>query len=388
MHSGCHHPLLLARKQWLSPLAPSRLRVERGCRPRDDGLGGKWRLHGDAIRSSICSTERLRGKTSMATVIDTPRSARTPYQGWEKQWIDGAWRTGRSRRVVKDVDPFTGETLVEIAGADAQDVDDAYLGARNAQRGWAAALPGQRASILRGAAEIMEARREEIVSWLVKESGSTRVKARLEWESTHAIMLEAATMPYLVEGRALPGDVPGKECRVYRQPVGVVGIISPWNWPLHLTARSVGPALAVGNAVVVKPASDTPVTGGLLLARMFEEAGLPPGVMSVLVGAGSEIGDAVVLHAVPRVISFTGSTAVGRQIARHAVEAPIMKRLELELGGNTPFVVLSDADMDHAVDAAVFGKFLHQGQICMAINRIIVDETVYEDFVARFTDRV
>jgi aldehyde dehydrogenase (NAD+) len=120
----------------------------------------------------------------------------------------------------------------------------------------------------------------------------------------------------------------------------------------------------------------------------LEEAGLPPGVMNVVVGAGSEIGDAVVLNAVPRVISFTGSTAVGRQIAHHAVDAPMMKRLELELGGNSPFVVLRDAELEHAVDAAVFGKFLHQGQICMAINRIIVDETVYEEFVDRFTDRV
>jgi aldehyde dehydrogenase (NAD+) len=289
---------------------------------------------------------------------------------------------------VKDLDPFTGETLVEITGADARDVDDAYQGARIAQRAWAAALPSQRSSILRGVARIMETRREEIVEWLVKESGSTRVKAQLEWESTHAIVLEAATMPYLVEGRVLPGDVPGKECRVYRQPVGVVGIISPWNWPLHLTARSVAPALAVGNAVIVKPASDTPITGGLLLARMFEEAGLPAGVMSVLVGAGGEIGDAVVLHDVPRVISFTGSTAVGRHIARQAVEAPILKRVELELGGNSPFVVLSDAELEQAVDAAVFGKFLHQGQICMAINRIIVEEILYEDFVGRFTDRV
>jgi aldehyde dehydrogenase (NAD+) len=324
----------------------------------------------------------------MATMIDMPRSIRTAYGAWDKQWIGGVSRTGRSQRVVKDVDPFTGETLVEIPGADVRDVDDAYQGARSAQHDWAAALPSQRASILRHAAEIMEARRDEIVSWLVKESGSTRVKARLEWESTHAIMLEAASMPYLVEGRVLPGDVPGKECRVYRQPVGVVGVISPWNWPLHLTVRSVAPALAVGNAVVVKPASDTPVTGGLLLARIFDEAGLPPGVLSVLVGAGSEIGDAVVLHAVPRVISFTGSTAVGRQIARNAVEASIMKRVELELGGNSPFVVLSDADLERAVDAAVFGKFLHQGQICMSINRIIVDQSVYEDFVHQFRDRV
>jgi aldehyde dehydrogenase (NAD+) len=201
-------------------------------------------------------------------------------------------------------------------------------------------------------------------------------------------MLESAAMPYLASGRILPGDVPGKECRVYRQPVGVAGVISPWNWPLHLTARSVGPALAVGNAVVVKPSSDTPVTGGLLLARMLEQAGLPPGVLSVIVGSGSEIGDAFVSHPIPRVISFTGSTAVGRGIARLAAEAPVMKRVELELGGNTPFVVLGDADLDQAVEAAVFGKFLHQGQICMAINRLIVDEALYDKFVERFTERV
>jgi aldehyde dehydrogenase (NAD+) len=144
----------------------------------------------------------------------------------------------------------------------------------------------------------------------------------------------------------------------------------------------------VGNAVVVKPSSDTPITGGLLWARMFEEAGLPAGVLSVLVGAGGEIGDAFVQHPIPRAISFTGSTAVGRRIARLAAEAPIMKRVELELGGNTPFVVLGDADIDQAVAAAVFGKFLHQGQICMAINRIIVDQDLYEPFVERFTERV
>jgi len=174
----------------------------------------------------------------MFTFIDAPTAKRAAHQSWDKQWINGSWRTGKSRHVVKDVDPFTGETLVEIPAADTQDLDADYRGARTAGRACAAELPAQRASVLRGVAAIMEARREEIVSWLVRESGSTRVKARLEWESTHAIMLEAASMPYLVEGRILPGDVPGKECRVYRQPVGVVGIISPWNWPLHLTARS------------------------------------------------------------------------------------------------------------------------------------------------------
>jgi aldehyde dehydrogenase (NAD+) len=175
---------------------------------------------------------------------------------------------------------------------------------------------------------------------------------------------------------------------VYRKPVGVVGVISPWNWPMQLTNRSLAMALAVGNAVVVKPASDTPVTGGLLLARLFEEAGLPAGVLSVLVGSGSEIGDAFVTHAAPRVISFTGSTPVGRRIAKLTAEATILKRLELELGGNSPFVVLDDADLERAAEAAVFGKFLHQGQICMITNRFIVDATVYDEFVERFVARV
>ncbi|HBZ29118.1 MAG TPA: aldehyde dehydrogenase, partial [Nitrosomonas nitrosa] len=210
----------------------------------------------------------------------------------------------------------------------------------------------------------------------------------LEWKAVHGVLLEAATLPYLVEGRILPADIPGKESRMYRKPVGVVGVISPWNWPLQLTVRSAAPALAVGNAVVVKPASDTPITGGLLLAKIFEEAGLPPGVFSVIVGAGSEIGDAFVTHPAPRVISFTGSTPVGRNIAKLSAESSVLKRLELELGGNGPFVVLQDAELEQAVEAAVFGKFLHQGQTCMSINRFIVDERVHDEFLERLANRV
>lgn len=241
---------------------------------------------------------------------------------------------------------------------------------------------------MRRAASIMERRREEIIDWIIRESGGTRLKATLEWAAVYADFGEGAAVPYRVEGRILVGDVPGKECRVYRRPVGVVGVISPWNWPFQLTARSVVPALAIGNAVVLKPASDTPVTGGTLIAKILEEAGLPPGVLNVTIGAGSEIGDAFVLHPAPRVISFTGSTPVGRHIARLAVESPIIKRVELELGGNSPFVVLDDADLNQAVDAAIFGKFLHQGQICMITNRFIVDQAVYEDFLHGFVQRV
>lgn len=317
---------------------------------------------------------------------ETSRSAR-PYSGFDRQPIAGAWRHGRGNAVNRDHDPFSGAVLVEIPQADREDLGAAYAFAAKAQPDWASRPPSERAAVMQRAAAIMEARQAEIVSWLIQEAGSTRIKAELEWQSVHAVMLEAAMAPYLVEGRILPADIPGKECRVYRKPVGVVGVISPWNWPLQLTSRSIAPAMAVGNAVVVKPASDTPVTGGLLLARIFEEAGLPPGLLSVVVGAGREIGDAFVTHPIPRVISFTGSTPVGRNVAKLAADAPIMKRVDLELGGNGAFVVLDDADLDRALEAAVFGKFLHQGQICMITNRFIVEDGIHDSFLERFAQR-
>ncbi|MDB6031506.1 MAG: Aldehyde dehydrogenase [Verrucomicrobiales bacterium] len=310
------------------------------------------------------------------------------FSGLDEMPIGGKWRHGRSQRVNCDKNPYNGETLVEIPQASREDLEEAYRKAKEAQKSWGAKLPGDRSAVMRRAASIMEARREEVIDWLIREAGSTRIKASLEWDSVHSVMFEAAMLPYMVQGKILPADVPGKESRVYRHPVGVVGVISPWNWPLQLTARSLFPALAVGNAVVVKPASDTPVTGGLLLAKILEEAGLPESVLSVIVGAGSEVGDAFVTNLIPRVISFTGSTPVGRHIGRLAAEATILKRVDLELGGNSPFVVLDDADLEQTVSAAVFGKFLHQGQICMIANRFIVDDAIYDDFVGAFAERV
>jgi aldehyde dehydrogenase (NAD+) len=301
--------------------------------------------------------------------------------------IGSEWRLGQMP-ALKDCNPYTGEVIVEIPQADRSDIDDVYAAATRAQDAWASELPSTRGDILRAAADILEIRRDEIVSWLIRESGSTRLKANLEWASSHAMLLWAASDSHLANGRLLPTDIRGKESWVDRKPVGVVGVISPWNWPLHLSARSVAPALAVGNAVVLKPASDTPVTGGLLLGKIFEEAGLPAGLLNVVIGAGDSIGEAFVTHPTPRVISFTGSTQVGRRIGELAAKASIIKRVDLELGGNGPFVVLDDADLDHAVEAATFGKFLHQGQICIAINRIIVDESVHDEFLDRFVARV
>jgi aldehyde dehydrogenase (NAD+) len=302
--------------------------------------------------------------------------------------IGGEWRGGSAGTSYADVDPFTGETLTEIGQADAADVDAAFSATAAAQRGWAATMPGERAEILRRAADILTSRRAEVIDWLIRESGSVRMKAELEWGAVRAILLEASNLPNRAWGRILPGDIPGKEHRIYRKPVGVVTVISPWNWPLHLSTRSVAPALALGNAVVLKPASDTAVSGGLLLARILEEAGLPRGVLSVIIGDNAVIGDRVVLHAASRVISFTGSTPVGRHIAGLAATGPTLKKAQLELGGNNPLVILDDADLDQAVRIAVFGRFLHQGELCVSANRIIVAEELHDAFVEAFVERV
>lgn len=306
------------------------------------------------------------------------------YTDLELLPLAGKWREGSSGDTQADHDPWNGETLLQIRLANRDDLDQAYAAAITAQRRWAAEPPATRAAVMRAAASVLQDRKQEITGWIVRESGGTVAKAELEWDLVRKGLWEAASLPHHIEGSILQSDVPGKESRVYREPVGVVAVISPWNFPMQLSNRSVAPALAVGNAVVLKPASDTPVTGGLLLARIFQEAGLPDGLLSVVVGSGDEVGDAIVEHPVPRVVSFTGSTAVGARIAERAG----IKQLALELGGNGPLVVLADADIDRAVDAAVFGSFFHQGQICMIANRLIVDATIHDRFVEKLVGRV
>jgi aldehyde dehydrogenase (NAD+) len=320
----------------------------------------------------------------------TSTSPATPkrYSGFNAQYIAGKWRPGTQGSKRIDTDPYSGETLVEIPMANTEDLDEAYAAAAKAQVSWAGLMPAERAAVMLSSLAIMESRREEIVDWLIRESGSTVYKAQLEWQYLHSITREAATFPYRVDGHILPIDEPWKESRAYRQPLGVIGVISPWNFPAYLSHRSIGPALALGNGVVVKPAADTPVTGGLLIAKIYEEAGLPPGLLNVVVGPVQEIGDAFTLHPIPRLISFTGSTKVGRRVGELAMSGPAMKRVALELGGNAPSVVLDDADVGYAVRANVIGRFLHQGQICMSTNRIIVDAKIYDEFVDQFTTHV
>ncbi|WP_280769652.1 aldehyde dehydrogenase family protein [Salipaludibacillus daqingensis] len=307
-------------------------------------------------------------------------------KNFAKQYINGQWKDGSSEKTLKNINPYNEDEIFEMNSASDKDLDAAYQAAADVQQTWAKTLPAEKQQLLDRVSQIIDERKEEIINWLVKESGSTHIKAELELSVAQRIIKESASFPYRMKGQIMASDIPGKENFVYKNAKGVIGIIGPWNFPFHLSMRSVAPAIATGNTVVLKPASDTIVTAGTLIADIFEEAGAPNGVINVIAGRGSEIGDAFVQHPIPKVISFTGSTEVGRHIAKQAGEH--IKETALELGGNNVLIVTEDADLEAAAESAAFGKFMHQGQICMSINRILVNQNVHDSFVELFKKKV
>ncbi|MFF5435553.1 aldehyde dehydrogenase family protein [Streptomyces griseofuscus] len=303
-----------------------------------------------------------------------------------QQYIDGEWRPGSGSWDVIDFNPYDDEKLASITVATVDEVDQAYRAAERAQKAWADTNPYARRSVFERVLRLVEDREREIADLITAELGGTRVKAGFELHLAKEFLRESVHLALRPEGRILPSPGEGKENRVYRVPVGVVGVISPFNFPFLLSLKSVAPALALGNGVVLKPHQNTPIAGGTLIARLFEEAGLPAGLLNVVVTDIAEIGDAFIEHPVPKVISFTGSDQVGRHVA--TVCAANFKRSVLELGGNSALVVLDDADLDYAVDAAVFSRFVHQGQVCMAANRVLVDRSVADEFTEKFVAKV
>jgi aldehyde dehydrogenase (NAD+) len=307
------------------------------------------------------------------------------YEQWNKQFINGEWREGNGQTVYADKNPYNEETLAEIRLASVEDIDEAYRSAQKAQQEWKKVNAYQKVAIIEKAIELVKERREELLKILVEENGASHTKANIEIDAAIGIMKEAATFPLRMQGKIMPSVIPGKENRIYLDPAGVVGIISPFNFPFHLTMRSLAPALATGNGVVLKPDLQTMISGGLFIGKIFEDAGIPKGLLNVTVCSSSEIKDAFVEHPIPQIISFTGSTRVGRHIGelcgRH------LKRVALELGGNNAMIVLKDADIERAASSAAFGKFLNSGQICMSLNRIIVERPVYDAFLKAFVDK-
>ena len=306
------------------------------------------------------------------------------YNKMNLQFIDGNWRKGNSSSQVESINPYSQESYAVFQAASLDDINEAYQSAEKYQVDWATMNPFQRNQIMRKVTDIMEERKDELIDILVNESGSTVMKAQQEVELSIAIVRLAADFPFAMETITNQSMIPGKTNHLIRKPLGVVSVIGPFNYPMYLAMRSVAPALATGNTVVVKPSSSTPVSGGTVLGKIFEEAGLPKGVLQVLIPKTSEIGDAFYEHPIPKMISFTGSTAVGSRIGE--IAGKNIKETILELGGNNAFVVLDDADIDKAVQGALFGSFLHSGQICMAVNRIIVDRTVIDEFSEKFVE--
>jgi benzaldehyde dehydrogenase (NAD) len=296
---------------------------------------------------------------------------------WEGQVYSGGWTEAAGGTAVI-VEPATGAELGTVGVATAADVARASQAAAAAQREWAATPFLARAAVLRKAGALIEEHADELHQWMIRETGSIPGMVGFATHVASQECYEAAAIASRPIGEILPSEQP-RLSLLRRAPVGVVGVISPFNAPLILSTRSVAPALALGNAVVLKPDPRTPVSGGFILARVFEEAGLPDGLLHVLPG-GAETGSALVADPRIRVVSFTGSTAAGRKVA--ALGAEHLKRVHLELGGNSALVVLDDVDVDQVVSVGAWGSFLHQGQICMTAGRHIVHESVADAYVS------
>ena len=301
---------------------------------------------------------------------------------WRGRVYSGGWKRAAGGEAAV-VEPATGAELGKTGIATVADISAATTAAAAAQPAWAALPYTERAAILRRAGDIWKANAAEIEQWSIREGGKIPPAAQFETHVATEEVFEAATLPTRPVGDLLPSEQPHLSF-IERVPVGVVGVIAPFNFPQILAIRSVAPALALGNAVVLKPDPRTAVCGGVVLARVFEEAGLPEGLLHVLPG-GADAGEALITDVLVRLISFTGSTAVGRHVGQLAAEH--LKRCHLELGGNSALIVMDDADLDKAASAGAWGSFLHQGQICMTTGRHLVHEDVYDDYVARLAGK-
>lgn len=300
-------------------------------------------------------------------------------------YIDGAYTSSVSGEYSDDMNPATNEVYARIQNAGKEDLERVLASSYKAFQSWKDMGPTQREKLLLDAADLMEERAEELSEVLIDEAGSTLLKAGYETHHTPNFIRSMAGECRRIKGETYLSDYPGVKSYCIRRPLGVVLSIAPFNFPLLLSIRKIGFALAAGNSVILKPSEMTPVIG-LKLGELFTDAGFPPGILNVIPGLGAEIGDDLISDPRIRFVTFTGSSKVGRQVgttaARHG------KRFALEMGGKNPIVVLSDADVDYAVDCAAFSNYMHQGQICMTGSRVIVDQNIYDEFCEKLARKV
>ncbi|SFB64734.1 benzaldehyde dehydrogenase (NAD) [Rhizobium sp. NFR07] len=292
-----------------------------------------------------------------------------------------SWRA--ASQSVDAVEPATGQKLGKVGMARPYEITVAACAGQAAQRRWALTSADDRAAVFYKVAELCRNHWNDIVSWIVRESGSVKAKAEFELSISMKAIQLAGAMPHQSQGLVLPSEG-GNLNLARRRPLGVVGIISPFNFPLYLAMRAVAPALSVGNAVVLKPDPRTAICGGFIIARLFELAGLPQGVLQVLPGDDAA-GEALCIDPIIAMIQFTGSTGAGRMVGRTA--SGNLKKVSLELGGKNSLIILDDADMDLALRNASWATWLHQGQICMSAGRVLVHEAIAEEFISQLAEK-
>lgn len=295
-------------------------------------------------------------------------------------WINNEWCDASSNEWLSVTDPATEETIGLVPAATKEDVDRAVRAAKSAFAGWRDLSPDTRVDLLLEVARRLATAAPELASTLTLETGRLEARNRFYIEWSSRVFGYYAELARSECGRVVPSATPGEQLNfTLKVPYGVVGCIVPWNYPILLLAWKLAPALAAGNTVVIKPASQTPLTTLEMMKAAFDH--LPPGVVNVITGRGAETGDTLVRHPDVPLIAFTGSTEVGQHLMRLAV--PQVKKLHLELGGKDPAIVCADAPLDRTVQAITWGGFLNAGQVCTSIERVYVETPLYEDFVSR-----
>ena len=300
-------------------------------------------------------------------------------------FIDGQWVSADDGDTVAVTNPANGKTIVEIARCGQSETRRAVEAAEVAQRAWRKTTAKERAALLRNWFNLMMEAQDDLAMILTAEQGKPLAEAAgeiayganyLEWFSEEAKRIYGDTIPQ-------PSN--DKRIVVVKQPVGVVACITPWNFPNAMLTRKIGAALAAGCTVVCKPATATPLSA-LAFTELADRAGFPPGVINIVVGKTGEIGDELCTNPIVRKLTFTGSTEVGKQLVEQC--AGTMKRTSMELGGNAPFIVFDDADLDAAVEGAMASKYRNAGQTCVCANRMLVQESIYDEFTSRLTEAV
>jgi succinate-semialdehyde dehydrogenase/glutarate-semialdehyde dehydrogenase len=300
-------------------------------------------------------------------------------------FIDGEWCDADAGKTIEVSDPGTGKPLGTVPSMGAVETARAIAAAEKALPAWRAKTAGERAKILRKLFDLMIADQDALGELLSREQGKPHAEAKGEIAYGASFIEWFAEEGKRAYGEVIPGHAADRRLVTLRQPVGVVAAITPWNFPNAMIARKLGPALAAGCTMVVKPASATPFSA-LAIAVLAERAGLPAGVLNVVTGSARAIGGELTRNPAVRKLTFTGSTEIGRQLLRDCADT--VKKVSMELGGNAPFIVFDDADIDAAVDGAMISKFRNNGQTCVCTNRFYVQDAVYDAFVGKLTERV